>query len=192
MCISPFLDGNDAVARLFTQGYFIRCGLDGVDMWSLNRALAWQCQQYRTVQVAANARRRAADDGTGHLSARGLSEFCDFFLKVSLDEIRFMDSLLDPVEFGERIFSYVEGMASTQQLHPASAFLLRDVLLRGEVARGDAGRILAKPERTARRIVAGLLAEGLLVSDTPKGQLRLGLPPSVVAEYFPGLYPGRS
>lgn len=38
-------------------------------------------------------------------------------------------------------------------------------------------------------VLAALLAEGLLVSDTPKGPVRLTFPSRVAPYYFPGLYP---
>jgi hypothetical protein len=62
-------------------------------------------------------------------------------------------------------------------------------MLRGEVARGEAPRILGMAERTARVVVAKLVDHGLLWSSTPKGPLRLGLPQMAVGYYFPRLYP---
>ena len=44
-------------------------------------------------------------------------------------------------------------------------------------------------ERTARRILTQLVRERLLVSDTPKGPVRLGFPVSAVGFYFPQLFP---
>jgi len=63
------------------------------------------------------------------------------------------------------------------------------VLLRGELARGEASRISGKPERTARRVISHLLERGLLTSETAKGPLQLGLPAQVAPYYFPHLYP---
>jgi hypothetical protein len=45
-------------------------------------------------------------------------------------------------------------------------------------------------ERTARRIVSQLAAEKLLVSETPKSPVRIGLPVDVVGFYFPQLFSG--
>lgn len=85
--------------------------------------------------------------------------------------------------------AYAERQATPGMLDPAAGFLLRDVLLRGEIARGEAVRITGKPERTARRIVAALLEGNLLTSETPKGTLRIAFPAKVVGYYFPRLYP---
>jgi hypothetical protein len=42
----------------------------------------------------------------------------------------------------------------------------------------------------ARGVRSQLVARGLLVSDTPKGPVRLGFPIEVVEQWFPLLYPG--
>ena len=82
-----------------------------------------------------------------------------------------------------------EHQATLGKLDPTAAFLLRDVLLRGEIARGEAARITGKPVRTASRIVAALLERNLLTSETPKGALRIAFPARAAGYYFPRLYP---
>lgn len=57
----------------------------------------------------------------------------------------------------------------------------------------DPGRIevaalTSKGETTARKILQKALNAGLLVSDTPKGPVRLAFPAKVLNHYFPGLY----
>lgn len=37
-------------------------------------------------------------------------------------------------------------------------------------------------------MISSLTARGLLVSDTPKGLVRLGIPAEVTERWFPGLY----
>jgi hypothetical protein len=44
-------------------------------------------------------------------------------------------------------------------------------------------------ERQARRIVAALLEQGVLVSDTPRAPLRLALPAGLASRWMPGLFP---
>ncbi|WP_319574997.1 hypothetical protein [uncultured Desulfobacter sp.] len=44
-------------------------------------------------------------------------------------------------------------------------------------------------DRAARKIMYALLKKGLLVSDTPRGSVRLGFPIDVVERWFPLLYP---
>src|SRR5437762_8839463 len=54
--------------------------------------------------------------------------------------------------------------------------------LSGEVPRGEAPRITGKPERTARRILEQLLDNGLVISSTPKGPIRLAFPAKVIGD----------
>ena len=83
---------------------------------------------------------------------------------------------------------YVKRQAAEGLMREESGLLLRDVLLRGEVPRGEAARITGLGERTSRKLLGSLLKKGLLVSGSPKGPVRLGFPTDVLEDYFPRLY----
>ena len=100
-----------------------------------------------------------------------------------------MTGLLDLPAFERRIKAYVQRRAANKELAPESVYILRDLLLRGEIPRGEMPRIAGRPERTARRIVETLLRENLIGSGTPKGPVALRFPVKVAPYYFPGLYP---
>lgn len=187
--IHPFLDGNGRVMRLFTHAYLQRAGIDGHGLWSVSRGLARQRTRYLQALEEADEPRRGALDGRGNLSDASLRDFCSFFLDVALDQIRYMRAQLDLEGWQDRIVAFVELAVSRGETRREAAYLLRDVMLRGEVARGEAARITGMSERSARYLLAALLDQGLLVSDTAKGPVRLGLPPHVVPYYFPRLYP---
>jgi hypothetical protein len=70
-----------------------------------------------------------------------------------------------------------------------AAYMLQEALLRGEVARGNMIRVSGMAERTGRMVLGQLLNEGLLVSDSPKGLVRLAFPTFVAGYLFPDLYP---
>jgi hypothetical protein len=67
--------------------------------------------------------------------------------------------------------------------------MLQEVLIHGVVARGDLIQASGLKERTGRTLLGLLLEEGLLVSDSPKGEVRLGFPIHAAGWYFPDLYP---
>lgn len=67
--------------------------------------------------------------------------------------------------------------------------MLQEVLLRGEAPRGEVIAASGLKERTGRNLLAQLLAEGLLVSDTSKGEVRIGIPIHAAGWFFPELYP---
>jgi hypothetical protein len=69
-----------------------------------------------------------------------------------------------------------------------AAHMLQEALLRGEVARGDMIRVSGMAERAGRMVLGQLLDEGLLVSDMPKGAVRLAFPTHVAGYLIPDLY----
>jgi DNA-binding IclR family transcriptional regulator len=70
--------------------------------------------------------------------------------------------------------------------------VLRTVATIGEIARGEVFRIIGMSERTGRDILKSLLEEGLLVSDSERGPVRLGFPTHAAGYWFPDLYPPES
>jgi Fic family protein len=190
--IHPFLDGNGRVARLFTDAFLRKTGVGGHGLWTASRGLARNRARYLDSLAAADAERRNAYDGRGALSREALTRFANFFLDVCLDQVRFMGSLLELEGLRARIEGYVErrsGGGLGTKLPPSARHLLVEALLRGEVPRGDAARVTGSSDRTARRIVSLLVKERLLVSDTPKGPVRLGFPMKAVGFYLPLLFP---
>jgi Fic family protein len=197
MWIHPFLDGNGRVARLFTEAYFHRIPVYGFGLWSLSRGLARRNVDYKSALAGADALRRNDYDGRGNLSNEGLVHFCRFLLEVCLDQVEYMGALLRLHELVERIRRYVElrssgmipGPAGAKRLRAEAARMLQEILVRGEAPRGLVIAASGLKERTGRALLGQLIAEGLLVSTTPKGEVRLGLPISVAGWFFPDLYP---
>lgn len=74
-------------------------------------------------------------------------------------------------------------------LKQEATYMLQEALLRGQTARGDLIRASGMAERTGRILLGQLLKEGLLVSDSPKGAIRFGIPTHVAGYLFPDLYP---
>ncbi|MHB8880882.1 MAG: Fic family protein [Thermodesulfovibrionales bacterium] len=198
MWIHPFLDGNGRVARLFTEAYFHRIPVIGYGLWSASRGLARRNIDYKSALTWADAPRRNDVDGRGHLSNEGLLRFCRFFLEICHDQVDYMGSLLKLEELIQRIRYYVDlrdrGMVpgpsgEKQPIRPEASRMLQEVLINGVSARGDVIHASGLKERTGRTLLGLLLEEGLLVSDTPKGEVRVGFPIHAAGWYFPDLYP---
>ncbi len=187
--IHPFLDGNGRVVRLFTHAYLKKAQLDGHGLWTVSRGLARRRDEYFAALEEADHPRRNDLDGRGNLSDAALAGFCHFFLHCAKDQVDFMSGLLELDGLQHRIRVFAERKAAMERLPQEITHLLRDCFLRGEIPRGEAGPILRKPERTARRVLGRLLADGLLTSEGPKKPLRLGFPMQAVGYYFPRLYP---
>lgn len=189
--IHPFRDGNGRVIRLFSDTLIRQLGIDGGGLWSLSRGFAVHRRDYYGHLANADRERSSssADDGRGHLTERGLREFCEFVLKTMLDQIGFMERLFELDTLATRIEHYVRLEADLGKDAERVFFLLREALYRGEFARGEAGRIIGSAERTGRSVLTKALEIGLLKSDTPKSSVRLALPVKVLGTYFPQLFP---
>ena len=187
--IHPFLDGNGRVCRLFTDAYLARIGVGGHGLWTMSRGLGRNREAYCRALANADAPRQGDVDGRGQRSERALGAFCRFFIETAIDQVVFMSSLLEIGGLEERIAGYADRLAARGQAHPKAKLVLVEVLARGEVERGDAGRSTGLGERAGRAVVSALVSKGLLTSETPKGSLRLAFPAEAAPYYFPKLYP---
>jgi len=93
--IHPFLDGNGRVARLVSHAMLRETGV-GTSLWSISRGLARSAADYKRSLMAADEPRRNDFDGRGALSEMALTEFCEFFLRVCVDQVEFMAGVLEP------------------------------------------------------------------------------------------------
>jgi len=192
--IHPFLDGNGRVARLFTDSYLIRSGLEGYGLWTISRGFARYRDSYVQKLADADAPRQGDLDGRGQLTQGGLNRFCRFFLETCMDQIMFMESLLDIGGMLDRLRGYLElrnrkMLPGLSPIKPEAFFLLREAFLTGGFARGEAARITGLGERTTRQVLRGLTDEGLLVSDTPKSRVRLAFSTATSSYWLPDLIP---
>ncbi len=186
--IHPFNDGNGRVVRLISYAALKNVDV-GSELWSVARGLARQKDKYKALLQAADGPRRGDLDGRGTLSQKALIDFCTFFLNICIDQVDYMSDLLDFKTLSERMRIHVEEMIAMKQIPKGSYSLMREALLVGEFERGKVEEITGFKDRAAREVMYALLKKGLLVSDTPRGAVRLGFPIDVVERWFPLLYP---
>jgi Fic family protein len=186
--IHPFLDGNGRVARLMSHAMLLET-LDTGAVWSVARGLARNVQEYKRLLANCDLPRRNDLDGRGTLSEEALAELIRFFLTVCIDQVNFMESLVQPDRLRTRILLWAEEEIRLGELPPKSTNILEAVLYRGELPRGDADAVVGTGERQARRIVAALLDKGVLVSDSSRAPLRLTFPAALASRWMPGLFP---
>jgi Fic family protein len=186
--IHPFVDGNGRVARLMSHAMLLNT-LDTGAVWSVARGLARNVDDYKGHLAACDVPRRNDLDGRGNLSEEALAAFTDFFLRTCIDQVTFMEELMQPDRLRARILLWAEEEVRLNTLPPKSGNILEAVLYRGELPRGDAAGAVGAGERHARRIVSALMERGVLTADSARAPLRLVFPAALAARWMPGLFP---
>jgi Fic family protein len=189
--IHPFLDGNGRVARLISHATFLEV-LDTGAIWSIARGLARNIDAYKGHLAACDQTRHNDLDGRGNLSEENLAEFIKFFLTICIDQVTFMQGLMQPDQLRARILLWVEEEIRLNKLQPKSGAILEALLYRGELPRGAAAAIVGTGDRQARRVVSALLEQGVLISESMRAPLRLAFPATLASRWMPGLFPDRA
>ncbi|MEN8180145.1 MAG: Fic family protein [Pseudomonadota bacterium] len=186
--IHPFLDGNGRVARLMSHAMMLEA-LDTGGVWSIARGLARNARSYKNHLAKCDLPRRNDLDGRGNLSEEELASFTRFFLETCLDQVKFMEDLVQPDRLRNRILLWVEEEIRVGALPQKAGSILEAILFRGELPRGDVPDLLSTSDRQARRVVATLSERGVVISDSTRAPLRLTFPAKLAPRWMPGLFP---
>jgi Fic family protein len=189
--IHPFLDGNGRVARLHSHLVLGQMGLTN-GLWSPLRGFARSHDAYYAHLAAADEPRAGDLDGRGNLTEAGLLAWIDYVIGVCLDQVTFMTSLLSLDGMKDRIaacLSYEEKVVR-QGVRTESLRALHYLFsTQSELDRADFKAMLGLGDRLATAQVSALLSRGLLLTDSPYGRLRFGVPQHALRFYFPSLWP---
>lgn len=189
--IHPFRDGNGRVMRLHTHLVLGKLGLTN-GLWSPLRGFARTRDVYYARLAAADEGRAGDLDGRGNLSERALVEWIAYVLDLCLDQVRFMAGLLQLEGMKDRIAAclhYEQDVVKQGVRAEALRALHYLFVSQGELDRSDFKALLGLGERLATAQVAALLKRGLVLSDSPYGKLRFGVPQHALRFYFPNLWP---
>jgi Fic family protein len=186
--IHPFLDGNGRVARLMSHAMLLEA-LDTGAIWSVARGLARKVADYKRDLAECDFPRRNDLDGRGNLSEEALARFTRFLLETCLDQVSFMEGLVEPQRLRTRILMWAEEEVRLNNLPAKAGSVLEALLYRGELPRGEVGNVLGQTDRHARRVVAALTAKNVLVSSSVRAPLRLAFPATLASRWMPGLFP---
>ena len=189
--IHPFLDGNGRVSRLISHAILLET-LDTGSVWSISRGLARNVDTYKGHLAACDLPRRNNLDGRGNLSEENLAEFTKFFLSTCIDQVTFMERLVQPDQLRVRILRWAEEEIRLNRMPPKSGAVLEALLFRGELPRGDVAAIVGTGDRQARRVVSDLLEQGVLISESIRAPLRLAFPATLASRWMPGLFPDKT
>ena len=187
--VHPFLDGNGRACRLQTHAALFEFSQG---FWSVNRGLARNREAYYRHLAEADMARKGDLDGRGQLSESNLVAWCTHFLEICLDQANFMEKMLDFEHLKTRVAALVQiriGAHAGKGYRQEAILPLQHVMSVGKVSRGDFAQMMGLDERTARKSISQLLADGLLLSDSHRAPVRPGLPLDALGTLFPSLYP---
>lgn len=185
--VHPFRDGNGRACRLQTH-----CALYPLSrgLWSINRGLARDRNRYYAMLDNADMARRGDLDGRGNLSEAALREWCEYFIDVCADQVRYLVQMFELNGLKARIADLVHLRGRKNTAYQESlAMPLYVTATVGPIARGEFQRMTGMPERTARRSLAQLLKDEILVSESDKAPVSFNFPLNTLNILLPNLYP---
>ena len=187
MCVHPFLDGNGRAVRLQTHLALLPLTKG---LWSMNRGLARQRDDYYAYLAAADQPRQGDLDGRGNLSEKTLWEWCQWFIGIANDQVGFMEKMLNLSEMRRHIEALIFFWASQDKAIRKEAIApLYHLYLAGPTKRGDFLQMTGLGERTARSLLSRLLETGLVISDGHKSPVQFAFPLDSLQFLLPNLYP---
>jgi len=185
--IHPFRDGNGRVARLFTIAYQYRLKIWSHGLWTVTRAFARNRSEYDRHLALADQPRRYDFDGRGPLSEENLVAFCKYFLRACVDQLKFMESILELGHLEKRFKQYLAIQRSQKEMSRQAVMLLETLLYRGEIERGEVQSICNVQRRRATGVIKELLDKRLASSSSAHGNLRLLFSGDMAIHLFPKL-----
>lgn len=186
--IHPFLDGNGRVARFISYATtLLKLNTGGI--WSIARGLARRHEAYKQHLANCDLTRRNDLDGRGNLSQESLYAFTKFFLETCIDQVIFMEELMQPDQLRTRIILWAREEIEMKKIPPQTIQILEKILYRGEISRGELPELLNVTERHARRLTSSLIELGILSSESSKSSIKLAFPAKFANRWMPGLFP---
>ena len=186
--IHPFIDGNGRVARLMSYAV-LKNTLNTGGIWSIARGLARNEAIYKGHLAACDLQRRNDLDGRGNLSEEELANFAVFFLKTCIDQVNFMETLMQPNNLHKNILLWAEEEMRSNRLPLKCNIVLEAILYRGTLSRGEIAKLLNLGERQARRVTSALIECGVIISESTRAPLKIAFPAALASRWMPGLFP---
>jgi len=124
--------------------------LDTDGIWSIARGLARNETTYKRHLAACDSERKNDLDGRGNLSEEALAQFTRFFLETCLDQVSFMEELVEPNRLRARILAWADTEIHAGSLPHQSKMILERLLYQSTLPRGEIAELFGVTPRQAR------------------------------------------
>jgi Fic family protein len=185
--IHPFADGNGRVTRLMSYATMLRT-LDTGGLWSIARGLARRQDEYKRRLAECDEVRRGDRDGRGHLG-EALVTFTRFFLEVCIDQVTFMEVLMQPKALRERILSWAEEESALGTIPAKGSRVLDAILFRGSLPRAEVASVMNQSDRAGNYVTKALSKHGVITSSGARADWHIAFPAKLAPRLMPGLFP---
>lgn len=115
--------------------------------------------------------------------------FSRFFLQRCLNQVHFMERLVQPNQLRARILAWATCQAQAGRLPAQAGPILETLLYRGELPHGDVPQLLGISDRQCRRIIAAMMEHAIITSENIRSPLRLSFPATLASHWVPNLFP---
>ena len=187
MWVHPFFDGNGRALRLQTH---LAMQELSKGLWSMNRGLARNREDYYSFLSGADSPRHGDLDGRGNLSEKMLWKWCEWFIHIANDQVSLMEKILNLPEMRKNIEALISFRSSQdKEIRREAIVPLYHLYLAGPTKRGDFLQMTGLGERTARSLLSKLLQSGIVTSENHKAPVKLAFPLDSLQFLLPNLYP---
>ncbi len=181
-CMYYFLlwKGEDETVAMLVLDGMLSSVLEGYGLWHISRGIYMNSMQYRECLIDIDLQ-----------SSEKFKIYVKFMLDASLKQIAFMKPYLQISSLNSGMKKYIQfsrdGLFNKEPMPRYAEFLFRELLLMGEVKRGEVKNIIGREQRTTTSLIYQLVDLDYIVSDTPKGHIRIQFNMHIGSYIFPDL-----
>ena len=155
----------------------------------VSRVLARKVDEYKRHLADCDLQRRNDYDGRGHLSEEATLAFAEFFLNICLDQVSFMEGLMQPRILRDRILAWAADEVRYGNIPATSSKALDAILFKGSLPRSEVAGVIDQSDRSARNVTTALSKEGIIFSPGSRDDWQIAFPAKLAPRLMPGLFP---
>lgn len=177
------------IARLIMESLLAK--IEGYGLWTISRGLNTHSAQYEKYLSIHEVTQEGEFWNRGYLSKENANNYIKFMLEVALEQVNYVKEHITIDKIYQNIQTYTlpsaKGPFDRDSFSKDSQLLMKELLLLGEIRRGDVASIINKKSRTATSLIKRLTDMGLITSSSPKGPIRIKFNIHFTSHLFPGL-----